>query len=70
MEQRPSWATNRSSASQKIPHILWNPKSLFPHSQSPATCPDPELDHQIYAPSHLLEIHFIIIFKSTQVWIL
>jgi hypothetical protein len=26
MEQKPSWEANRFSASQEIPHILWNPK--------------------------------------------
>ena len=26
MEQSPSWEANRFSASQEIPHILWNPK--------------------------------------------
>jgi len=26
MDQSPSWAANRFSATQKIPHILWNPK--------------------------------------------
>jgi len=26
MEQSPSWETNRFSASQEIPRILWNPK--------------------------------------------
>ena len=26
MEQNPSWETNRSSATQEIPRILWNPK--------------------------------------------
>jgi hypothetical protein len=26
MEQSPSWDAKRSSASQEIPYILWNPK--------------------------------------------
>jgi len=26
MEQSPSWQANRSSASQEIPHISWNPE--------------------------------------------
>jgi hypothetical protein len=29
MEQSPSWETNRFSASQEIPHVLWNPKVLY-----------------------------------------
>jgi hypothetical protein len=28
MEQSPFWETNRSSASQEIPRILWNPKGV------------------------------------------
>jgi hypothetical protein len=26
MEQNPSWEANSHSASQQIPHFLWNPK--------------------------------------------
>jgi hypothetical protein len=26
MEQSPSWEASRSSASQEIPRVLWNPK--------------------------------------------
>jgi hypothetical protein len=29
MEQSPSWEANRLSASQEIPHILWNPKAYY-----------------------------------------
>ena len=29
MQQSPSWEANRFSASQEIPHILWNPKVLY-----------------------------------------
>ena len=40
MQHSPSWEANRFSASQEIPHILWNPKvhyliHKFPH-QSPS----------------------------------
>ena len=42
MEQSPSWEANLFSASQEIPRILLEPKSLLPHSQVPATCPYPE----------------------------
>ena len=34
-EQSPSWEANRFSASQEIPHILWNPKIDYPIH----TCP-------------------------------
>ena len=29
MEQSPSWEANQLSASQEIPHILWNPKVYY-----------------------------------------
>jgi hypothetical protein len=29
MEQSPSWEANRSSASQEIPRILWNPEVYY-----------------------------------------
>jgi hypothetical protein len=29
MEKSPSWEANRSSATQEIPHILWNPKDQY-----------------------------------------
>ena len=41
MEHSPSWESNRSSASQEILHILWNPKANY-QSQVHATCPYPE----------------------------
>ena len=31
MQQSPSWETNRFSASQEIPRILWNPNFHFRH---------------------------------------
>ena len=66
MEQSPSWEANRSSASQEIPRILWNPEGSLPHSQSPATCPYPELDQSSpCTPSRFLRVHFNIILPST-----
>jgi hypothetical protein len=29
MEQSPSWEADRFSATQEIPHILWNPKVYY-----------------------------------------
>ena len=39
MEQSPSWEANRSSASQQIPRILWNPKADHRIHNSPPPVP-------------------------------
>jgi hypothetical protein len=56
MDQRPPWEANRSSASQDIARILWNPKVHYRNHNSPLPEPD---------RSRFLNIHFNIILTFT-----
>jgi len=64
VEQTPSWEANRFSASQEIPHILWNPKDDYGLHK----CPPPVLSQldPVHTPkSYFLNIHLNIILPST-----
>ena len=65
MEQSPSWEANRFSASQEIPHILWNQKVHYRNYKRQPTVPIlSQLDPIHTLKSYFLKIHFNIIISS------
>ena len=65
MEQIPSWEAIRFSASQEIPHMLWNPKVHYWIHKCLPPVPVPSQINPLHAPSHLLTKHLNIILPST-----
>jgi len=65
MVQSPSWESNRFSASQEIPHILWDPKVYYHIHKYPPPVPIlSQLDPAHTSTSHFLKLQLNIILPS------
>jgi hypothetical protein len=67
MEQSPSWESNKFSASQKFPRILWNTNDLYLIHTSPPTVPILSQLDLVHTPTlQFLKIRLNIILPSSS----